>query len=535
MAHHSGNRRRVTAVVGVAAVAATLVLAAGNSAPAGAAAPPGYAADDVIGQTGGSGNPVFTTSARNNNGGSTPSASGVDDPRGTALDVAGHRLFAADCGNDRVLVFNLDAQNDLSSRSASFVIGQPNFTTVGGGPPAQNNLSCPSGPSYDAVHKRLFVTDSGGGRVLEFDLSSGISNGMNASHVLGEPDFTTSGGSCLTATAATLCDPHGGSAYDPVHDRLFVPDTGDARVMVWDLRNGITNGMNAAAELGQPDFTTTTCAVTRSGLTSPSGAQYDASRQLLYVADDKVCGAGHAARVMVWDLSSAITNGMNAVHILGKTSYTDGTINADPRAAIDSPEDLSLDAAREHLYVQDDVRNRVLVFNVTSITDGEEATAVVGQPDFVTTTTTTSCQSTPSPTRYDQCDAGGGTQEFDVANNGLYLSDSSYNRVLLFRFVQIDSTMTPDGTVAVAYRAGIQSRGSQGSVSYAVSAGTLPPGLSLDAASGLITGTPSTAGPYSFVVTVTDDNGAIGTFSDSQVDFILVGAIPDPATGGAAG
>lgn len=52
--------------------------------------------------------------------------------------------------------------------------------------------------------------------------------------------------------------------------------------------------------------------------------------------------------------------------------------------------------------------------------------------------------------------------------------------------------------------------GGQGAVSYSVTAGALPPGLTLQS-NGTISGTPSAVGPYSFSVTVSDANGCQGT------------------------
>ena len=532
MSKHQSGRARLASTGALLAVTATLGLSAGSPSPAGAAAPQGYAASDVLGQTDGSGNPVFTTSGTNNNTAS-PNAKGFGYPQGTALDVAGHRLFAADCSNSRVLVFNLDANNNIISRTASFVIGQANFTTTSSAA-TQSGFQCPVGPTYDAVHKRLWVPDDGQNRVLEFDISAGISNGMNASHVLGQPNFTS--GTCPGTTAASICQPYGGSAYDPVHDRLFVSDGGNRRVLEFDLAAGITDGMNATHVLGQPNFTANTCVITQSGIGYPYGMAYDVVRQLLYIADDAGSCAGpgtSSSRVMVWDLTAGITDGMNAAHILGKASFTDSTMNSDAKAAVDDPEDLSLDATRQHLFVQDDNRNRVLMFDVANITNGEEATAVIGQSDFVASVYPR-C-SLPLATKYNQCDAEGQSQDFDVANNRLYLSDAGYNRVLIFNFVQITTALTSSATVGTAYQSALQSANAQGVVHYAVTSGSMPPGLTLNSTTGVVSGTPATAGSYGFAVTATDDNGVIGSFSDVKTELITVGGIPVPDTGGAAG
>src|SRR4051812_40776307 len=75
-------------------------------------------------------------------------------------------------------------------------------------------------------------------------------------------------------------------------------------------------------------------------------------------------------------------------------------------------------------------------------------------------------------------------------------------------------TLTPaagaitGGTHAVAY-AGVTFAiaAAVGAAHYSVSAGALPVGMSLNANTGLLSGTPTTAGAYSFSVMATDDFG----------------------------
>ncbi|MGA2260956.1 MAG: Ig domain-containing protein, partial [Acidobacteriota bacterium] len=66
----------------------------------------------------------------------------------------------------------------------------------------------------------------------------------------------------------------------------------------------------------------------------------------------------------------------------------------------------------------------------------------------------------------------------------------------------------PDGSVGVSYDYTLGVVGNTGPVTRAVNSGALPPGLSLDAATGSITGTPTTAGIYNFGMSFTE-----GTFS----------------------
>ncbi len=67
----------------------------------------------------------------------------------------------------------------------------------------------------------------------------------------------------------------------------------------------------------------------------------------------------------------------------------------------------------------------------------------------------------------------------------------------------ITTTSLPAGTMGTAYSQTILATGGATPYSYAVTGGALPGGLGL-AASGAITGTPTTAGSFSFTVTVTD-------------------------------
>jgi uncharacterized delta-60 repeat protein len=65
-----------------------------------------------------------------------------------------------------------------------------------------------------------------------------------------------------------------------------------------------------------------------------------------------------------------------------------------------------------------------------------------------------------------------------------------------------------DGGVSVPYTGAITSNGSSGPFTYALANGTLPPGLAV-ASDGTLSGTPTTAGTYEFVIRATDSTSAI--------------------------
>src|SRR5947207_2454319 len=72
------------------------------------------------------------------------------------------------------------------------------------------------------------------------------------------------------------------------------------------------------------------------------------------------------------------------------------------------------------------------------------------------------------------------------------------------------------GEVGIAVRKTFTATGGSGTYTWSVSSGTLPAGVALDSASGTISGAPSGAGNYPFVVAATDSEGRVTTVSASM-------------------
>ncbi|MBL8174504.1 MAG: putative Ig domain-containing protein, partial [Bryobacterales bacterium] len=75
----------------------------------------------------------------------------------------------------------------------------------------------------------------------------------------------------------------------------------------------------------------------------------------------------------------------------------------------------------------------------------------------------------------------------------------------------INPETLPNGSVGTAYNQPLTAIGSSGGLQWSVSAGSLPGGVSLNAVTGLLSGTPTAAGSFSFTVRVQDASGASTT------------------------
>ncbi len=452
----------------------------------------GMSASDVLGQVDSGGSVSFTTTGLNTPSGVSIVANAYSfhgGPDGMTMDTVNHRLFVSDT-SARVLVYNLNSSNVLVDYTADYVIGQSGFTTTTSAC-TQAGLGDPRQLAYDSTNDRLFVADRSKRRVMVYDTSN-LSTGMNASYVLGQTGFTT----CTQSATQTNFTDTWAVAYDDARQYLFVADT--ARVLVFDLSTSISTGMAASYVLGTTSFTSVTVGTTQSTfLGVVSRLAYDPTTKYLFASDNG------SNRVLVFN-TTTITNGMNASYVLGQTDFTSANAGADQNH-FNFVTGLFYDTTGKRLFVSDYYNSRTLLFDLSSgITNGMNAVSVIGQDSFTDTEPATTQDGSSGPTHL----------FYDSGNSYLYVQQFGNERVVVIPFLSISTTSLDNGNIGRTYSGSIVNSGTSSTSSYILKSGDLPPGLTLGET---LSGTPTTAGTYTFTIT-----GKTFLSSDQTFTIIIV-------------
>lgn len=100
--------------------------------------------------------------------------------------------------------------------------------------------------------------------------------------------------------------------------------------------------------------------------------------------------------------------------------------------------------------------------------------------------------------------------------------------------ISIITTSLPNGTNGVAYSQTIQTTGGTPPLTFTIDTGALPTGLSINATTGAITGTPSGSGISTFTVKVVDNVAAQDTQALTIQIYAALDTAPDPGVGDTA-
>ncbi len=135
--------------------------------------------------------------------------------------------------------------------------------------------------------------------------------------------------------------------------------------------------------------------------------------------------------------------------------------------------------------------------------------------------------------------AGTSSVTVQVHDAGLQLRTVTYSITIGAQALVLQPPVLPGGGVGVPYTAVMNATGGTLPYTWNVASGALPPGLTLGAATGAITGAPSSPGTFTFTVRVVDSNAQTRTSSSLSISVaaaplvIQTASLPNGAVGSA--
>lgn len=285
-------------------------------------------------------------------------------------------LYLSDESNQRVLGFNgIPSSNDAN---ADFVLGQPNLTSTG----AANGANQFGGPQSPVIAgKQLLVSDWYNSRILIWKKPPTTTQAP-ANIVVGQAKFGTQNFAC---TAKGMNAPE---TISVAGGKLVVADSSNSRVLIFK-KIPTKNGQKANIVLGQNNFKT--CVLLNNGkgvsgapsdanFSYPAGVWTDGTRIVVTDEDE--------SRVLIWN-KFPTKNFQPADIVLGQPDFTSNVENNNGSGGSGAPSAKNMNMPYDgvfsngtQLFIDDQMNNRILVWNTFPTANFTPADVVIGQPDF---------------------------------------------------------------------------------------------------------------------------------------------------------
>ncbi len=369
------------------------------------------AADVVLGQA------DFTTALSNRgstNG--TPGANTLSFPTGLASN--GTKLFVADRGNGRVLIWNTIPTSN--GTAADNEVGRLSMTDRFTRIVSNKNMRAPEGVLI--VGTKMLVSDTGNSRILVWNTIP-TSDYVAADLVIGQPDFDSL---CISGCVGqfALSSPKG---IATAGDKLIVADYGNSRVLIYNSFP-TANQPKADVVVGKVTFTGSATS-TNKNFSQPSAVAVLGTK--LLVADSTNHRVAIFNSIPVSNFpeveveAGQPTNATRSPNFAGVTARTFG----DPRG-------LASDGT--NLVVADTVNNRILILSKAPTTNLTDANVVLGQTDFFSRSTGSSANGSASATKLRS------PRDVHLQSGKLIVADTSNNRVLIWNTVPTSNAAPAD-------------------------------------------------------------------------------------------
>lgn len=377
-------------------------------------------------------------------------------PQGTAVDSSGN-IYMADSSHHRIR--KIDTSGNISTYAGTGTAG----LTGDGGPATSARINTPLGIFVDSSDN-LYIADGNNSRIRKVDTSGNISTVVGTS-----AGFSGDNG---LATSAQINSPFGVGVDSA--GNIYIGDTGNQRIRKVDTSGTITTfaGTGSAGNGGDGG------AATSAQINTPMQVVADGSGNI-YITD-----YGNS-RIRKIDTNGIIT----AFAGTGVSGYS-GDNGPATSAQLNSPRSIAIDSSG-NLYIADSSNSRI-----RKVTPGGTITTVAG--------TSSGFSGDNGPATSAQLASPQGVA---VSAAGLvYISDTSNRRVRRVVEAQplITSSLTASATLNVAF-GGYTITADFAPDSY--SATGLPTGLSVNTATGAITGTPTQLGAFNVSIAATNGAG----------------------------